>query len=250
MDYNFSRTTTINSAHENARNVLAVMGRAGLHALAPEEFEYYLCSFELLDSAGNTIAFMNFPVMPNSIVESESKIMDIVKTNKGIVTMFNSSFVPKNISLQGTFGRKFRLLTGVKDILDESKKLSNFLNGNIGFGSDPKIVVKTGFGMTNLLRKIIKKVTEVDETGMPYVLLFTNYASNVSYVVEINQHSISQSIENNALWFYNLEMTAVAPSSVVKVKRVSQFRFSIFSNAIAQGIQNILSDSVRSLMQF
>lgn len=250
MNYKYSGTTTVNSYVENARSILAIMGRAGLHALAPEEFEYYLCSFELLDSGGNTVAFMNFPVMPNSIIESESKIMDIVKTNKGIVTMFNSSFIPKNISLQGTFGRKFRMLTGVKDILDGSKKVVNFLNGNIGFGSDPKIVVKTGFGMTNLLRKIIQKVTEVDAMGMPYVLLFTNYALNTSYVVEINQHSISQSVENNMLWFYNLEMTAVAPSEAVKVKRVSSFRFSIASNAIAQGVQNVLSDSVRSLMQF
>ena len=227
------------------------MGRAGLHALAPDQFEYYMCSFELLDSKGSTVAFMNFPVMPNSISETESKILEISKTNAGIVTMFNPSFNPKDISIQGTFGRKIRILAGIQDIPNQEKKIVNILNGTLGFSvMQSEVAVKTGFGLVNLLRRIIAKTTSVDDSGMPYVLIFNNYALNTSYVVEILQSSFSQSTENNMLWFYSLEMRAVAPASAVKTESVKTFMFNVSANAIAQGVQSILSDSVRSLMQF
>lgn len=244
--------TALNTVVESARNVLATVGRAGLHALAPDQFEYYMCSFELLDSKGSTVAFMNFPVMPNSISETEPKILEISKTNAGIVTMFNPSFAPKDISIQGTFGRKIRILAGIQDVPNEAeKKIVNILNGNLGFSMmQSEVAVKTGFGLVNLLRRIIAKTTSVDDSGMPYVLIFNNYALNVSYVVEILQSSFSQSTENNMLWFYSLEMRAVAPASAVKTESVKTFMFNVSANAIAQGVQSILSDSVRSLMQF
>ena len=243
--------TALNTAVESARNVLATVGRAGLHALAPDQFEYYMCSFELLDSKGSTVAFMNFPVMPNSISETEPKIIEISKTNAGIVTMFNPSFAPKDISIQGTFGRKIRILSGIQDISEKEKKVVNILNGNLGFGMmQSEVVVKTGFGLVNLLRRIIAKTTSVDDSGMPHVLIFNNYALNDSYVVEILQSSFSQNTENNMLWFYSLEMRAVAPASAVKTESVKTFTFNVSANAIAQGIQSILSDSVHSLMQF
>lgn len=241
----------LNSFTQNVANVVSTMGRAGLHALAPDQFEYYLCSFELLNSQGATVAFMNFPVMPNSISETESKIIDIAKTNSGIVTMFNSSFTPKDISIQGTFGRKFRIIAGLKDVPQGEKTILSIMNGNLGFslfGNEVK--VKTGFGVTNLMRRIIQKTTETDDYGMPYVLLFNNYALNSSYVVEILQSSFSQSVENNMLWFYSIEMKAVAPASVVKQTTNKKFFGLVSANSIAQGIQDILSDSVRSLMQF
>jgi hypothetical protein len=243
--------TILNSFTQNVANVVSTMGRAGLHALAPDQFEYYLCSFELMNSQGATVAFMNFPVMPNSISETEAKIIDIAKTNSGIVTMFNSSFTPKDISLQGTFGRKFRIIGGLKDIPNGDKTITSIMNGNLGFSMfGNEVRVKTGFGLTNLLRRIIKKTTETDDYGMPYVLLFNNYALNSSYVVEVLSSSFNQSVENNMLWFYSLEMKAVAPAEVVKKTTAKNLLGLVSANSIAQGIQGILSDSVRSLMQF
>jgi hypothetical protein len=85
---------------------------------------------------------------------------------------------------------------------------------------------------------------------MPYVLLFNNYALNSSYVVEVLSSSFNQSVENNMLWFYSLEMKAVAPAEVVKKTTAKNLLGLVSANSIAQGIQGILSDSVRSLMQF
>ena len=244
--------SALNSFIQNVGNVAATMGRAGLHALAPDQFEYYMCSLELINSQGATVAFLNFPVMPNSISETESKIIDISKTNSGIVSMFNSSFVPRYISIQGTFGRKFRILSGLKDIPTGDKTIISIMNGNLGFSMfGQEVKVKTGFGLVNLLRRIIAKSTETDDYGMPYFLLFNNYALNSNYVVEIVQSSFTQSVENNMLWFYSLEMKAVAPAEAVKrIKKWNDFLAPVLSNSIAQSIQGVLSDSVRSLMQF
>lgn len=243
--------TALNSLIQNASNVASTMGRAGLHALAPDQFEYYMCSLELMNSQGATVAFMNFPVMPNSISETESKVIDIAKTNSGIVTMFNSSFTPKDISVQGTFGRKMRVVAGLKDLSSGEKTIISIMNGNLGFSLfGQEVKVKTGFGLINLLRRIISKTTETDDYGMPYVLLFNNYTLNSNYVVEVIQSSYSQSVENNMLWFYSLEMKAVAPGDEVKKITHKDFWSFVASNSIAQSIQGVIADSVRSLKQF
>lgn len=243
--------SVLNSFIQNVNNVATTMGRAGLHALAPDQFEYYMCSLELINSQGATVAFMNFPVMPNSISETEAKIIDISKTNSGIVSMFNSYFVPKDISVQGTFGRKFRVLAGLKDLPTGDKTILSIMNGNLGFSLfGQEVKIKTGFGLINLLRRIIAKTTETDDYGMPYFLLFNNYTLNSNYVVEVLQSSFSQSVENNMLWFYSLEMKAVAPADAVKRVDFNNNWGLIAANSIAQSVQGILSDSVRSLMQF
>jgi len=43
---------TVNSVVENAREAAFTIGKGALHSLAPDNFEYYMCSLELLDSSG------------------------------------------------------------------------------------------------------------------------------------------------------------------------------------------------------
>ena len=64
------------SINDFTQNFLLKVGKAGLHSIAPDNFEYYMCSFELLDSSGETKAFMMFPIMPNSIVYSNIIAVD------------------------------------------------------------------------------------------------------------------------------------------------------------------------------
>ena len=158
--------STVNSVAENVRSAVDTIGRAALHSLAPDNFEYYMCSLELLDSSGNTKGFMTFAVMPNNIMETKTQIASITKTNKGILTLFNSTFSPRDISLQGTFGRKIRLLTGMKEAENVSK--IPFFGGNLGFslsGSD--VLIKTGYGLTKMLKSMVDKSFELDDKGNP-----------------------------------------------------------------------------------
>lgn len=230
---------SIDSAVNSVTKVVATAGRAALHSMSPNNFEYYMCSLELINSSGVTKGFMTFAVMPNSISETEAQIANVVKTNRGITTVFNDSFIPKDISLQGTFGRKLRLLAGVKEA--ENVGSIPFFNGNLGFSpTKGGMMIKTGFGLIKLLDGMIKESFNLDENGYPCVLIFNNYALNTHYVVEVLQKSYTQSVENNMLWYYSLEMKAVAPAEAVNVRNGSRKNSSFFKNVMANSITRSL----------
>lgn len=237
---------TVDAVYENVKNVAANIGQAALHSLAPDDFEYYLCSLELLDSTGNTKGFMFFTVMPNNITESKIQIASITKTNKGISTLFNSTFVPRDISIQGTFGRKIRLLVGIKEPQNVSK--IPFFSGNLGLNVEGNSVIKTGYGLVKMMKSIVDESFKVDKNGNACILIFNNYAFNTHYVVEVMQSAFSQNIENNMLWYYNLEMKAVAPASAVKMQNQDgdkRYFERVAANAIAKGIGDLLNDISR-----
>ena len=253
MDWSSIGKSRVNSIHENVISVVGTLGRAAIHAMAPDNFEYYMCSLELLDSSKSTKGFMTFAVMPNNILETKTEIATINKTNRGVVTTFNSSFVPRDISIQGTFGRKLRLIIGAKEPSNGDKTwFGNLMSsGNLGFnmlGGD--VLVKTGYGLTKMLKKIVDTAYTLDENGKPHTLIWTNYAFNTSYVVEILQSSYSQTYENNMLWYYNLEMKAVAPASAIKTENFGGFMKGVAANSIGNAIGNLLRDVTRSALQF
>lgn len=124
-----------------------------------------------------------------------------------------------------------------------------FFGGNLGFSVlDSDVLVKTGYGLTKMLQRMVEASTKLDDQGNPCILLFSNYALNTSYVVEVMQDSYSQSVENNMLWYYSLEMKAVAPASAIRNQAESNSKFltTVASGAIAKGIGGILKDVSRA----
>jgi len=241
---------TVNSVKENALSVLQTVGRAALHTLAPDNIEFYMCSLELLDSSGNTKGFMTLSVMPNNMLESRSQIVTITKTNTGISSVFNSTFVPRDISIQGTFGRKLRLVLGNKEV--ENVSVIPFFGGNLGINTfGESSLIKTGYGLIKMLKSMIDASWKLDDNKRPCVLVFNNYAFNTSYIVEATLDSYSQSTENNMLWYYSLDMKAVAPAEAVKRSVISnknaKFLTNVAANSISKNLTRVLNDITRSL---
>lgn len=250
MDWSSIGKTAANSGISNALSIVESIGESALHMLAPDNYEYYQCTLELLDVDKNQIGFISFVVMPNNISESRAPIQTQTKTNSGIVTTFNDSFAPVNITLQGSFGRRFRIVTGM---VDPSPKRwngwGNFFNGNLGkamFGFET--AYKSGYGLTKVLKFILEKSNELDSQGRPYILLYNNYAFNTSYVVDVVNSSFNQSIENNRIWYYEISLKAIAPASAVQTEgqRNAKLLKLVASNAIAQGLSNVVKDVKRS----
>jgi len=245
--------SSLTSAYQNTLGVMSTMGKAALHALVPDDFEYYMCALELIDSQGNTRAYINFPIMPNNIMENKTQIATITKTNYGVVTQFNSTFNPRDISIQGTFGRKLRLVSGAY-APDDERGISLF---NIGapaldMFTPNKVDIRTGYGLIKILQKIVQKSQQLDTYYKPYVLVFYNYALNTHYIVEVMQDSYSQSLENNCLWYYSLEMKAVSPADLVRNNEdhmtTLAFLTKVSSRAIVNSTQNILQDISRATL--
>lgn len=240
---NYILENTVNAVVESSTRTLATLGRAALHSLAPDNFEYYMCSLELLNSQGVTRGFMTFAVLPNNLMETKTELSNITKTNRGIVTLFNDSFAPRDISIQGTFGRKIRLLIGDLEVNDEKGKKS-YVSGNTGIDIlGGQTLVKTGYGLTKMLKNIIDYTNKTDEHGRPHILLFNNYLLNTHYIVEVLQSSFSQSTENNMLWYYSMEMKAVAPASAVTVREGNRN-----INFLTQVSLNLLSKTITSTL--
>lgn len=248
LDY-IVRTTgaSVNTVVENAREAAATFGKSALHTLAPDNFEYYMCSLELLDSAGSSKGLIYFVVMPNNISENNSRLVNVTKTNAGVSTLFNETFVPKDISIQGTFGRKFRLLMGMKEVGNVST--IPLFGGNMMFGVlDDASLVKSGYGLIKMLKKMIDSSHKLDDKGNPLILIFNNYAFNSHYVVEVMQDSYQQSTENNMIWYYSLEMKAVAPASAIFTQEQTNQKLltMVASKSIAKGLTNIINDTTRA----
>lgn len=199
--------------------LLQELGRAGVHALFPNDFEYYMMILELVDSEGATVDFLAFPVAPENFTHENPKLVSIKKSIGGISALDTETFTPRTITLSGTFGRKFKLLLSKPTTSAENAARST--DGGV-FGKivneglqikrqafDPKI--KTGYGTLKILESIVDKASGLDLNNEPFRLYFYNPSLNHSYLVKVNKFTASQNRDNsNMLWRYDLVMTAIA----------------------------------------
>jgi hypothetical protein len=208
--------------------------RAYLNSLFPDEFEYYLFTLELLNNRGEVEDILIFPVMPNAISDSRVSLVNIRKTNNSVVSLTNTTFAPTNISIQGTFGKKIRLLLGSNDSGSAFSFSTDFnvLNKNIELNG----AIKTGYGVTKMLERIIKK----SQSSSEYLLFAYNHALNNNYLVECVDMNFSQSLENNMLWNYQLNFKSLARAEDVYIggkknnkKSINeQLAFSVINDGI------------------
>jgi len=182
-----------------ATEVIFEIGRGALHALAPDDFEYYACTFELINSKNIIEDIFHFPVMPSGISVARQSILTVKATGQSYLSQFNDCFVGKKISINGTFGRKFRLMV--------TKEVGQVAGTNSKLFQNFDLKVKTGYGALKLLEKIIENSQILDEDNQPKFLLFYNHTYNQNNIVEVTNFTVSQSLENNMMWNYNIEIT-------------------------------------------
>ena len=198
-----------------ARNLLLANGGAAfLNAKYPDEFELYVCALELTDTAGKTLKYFIFPVNPSNLDETQPQITSIKKTLAGVTVLSTTTFVPTDISISGTFGRKFKILLG-EDFTDFVNSFTSD-NGNVtvdsflaGTGDLFDKKTKTGYGCLKILESIVKEASVVDDIG-PRRLIFYNPAFGTSYIVKPINFKISMGQENNMLHAYSLQLKGVA----------------------------------------
>lgn len=192
----------------NAQGSATEAGKVLAHNLFPEDFEYYLIGLELVQQSGIVTDRLIFPVTPDSITINDSKVTTVKKTAAGVASYTNNSYVPLKINLSGTFGRRMRLLLGNKKTEADFKRSGkDFLAG-----------VKTGYGVTRELQRIYDKATTLDATNRPYRTHLYLYPYSTSYLVEFGELQLTQAMENNMFWKYNLNFTTLAPAEVGQFK--------------------------------
>jgi hypothetical protein len=191
-------------------SLLASIGKAAVHSLHPDDFEYYACSFELVDYEGNLVDMLFFPVTPSTISITKPNIANVRKSSSAVISLFNPSFVPFTISLNGNFGRKFRFLVGQEDILASAFRF------NFRKESEFNVAIKTGYGVTKVLERLLENANSVDDAGRPFRLFFHNQAFNSSHLVEVLQQGFTINERKNFIWDYNITSKALAPALSVR----------------------------------
>jgi len=203
---------TVNPYKSTYLRLLNSIGKAAISALYPNDFEIYLCTLELVDSEGKSIQSLIFPVNPDSISEMNNMIVNIQKTNQGVSVLKTKTFIPVDISLSGNFGRRFRFLLGATGL--DAAAVSFKSKQDEAEEGEPKEFskqLKTGYGCTKVLEKLIKKSNTLDGKGNPYRLYFYNLAFGTSYLVVPLSIGFKQDMGTNMIWNYDLNMKAVAP---------------------------------------
>jgi len=219
------------------------IGRAGLHALFPEDFEFYMVSFELVDFDGKVVDFLIFPIMPDVLSDSETNIVNVKKTAGGITTLNTATFIPRSVHLAGNFGRRFKFLIGRNAGVDAtavrfSPNIKNFSNQ-----------IKTGYGTTKVLEKILDLSKKVDSKGRPFRLHFYNLAFGKSYVVKVMSQDFKQAFpDSNMIWNYEINLMAIAPLAGIKRDLKTSLLKLLGKGIVTQGI-NITFKAVKDSLK-
>jgi hypothetical protein len=224
-------------------SMLNVLGKAGLNAMFPNDFEVYIIAFELVDSLDNTIEFFSLPILPNSINVSEPELTNIKKVNGGVTSLKTDTFVPKDITLQGNFGRNFKILIRNK-LLDfhSFKGVLNMVKGDFQ-GTN----IKTGYGTIKVFQDILEGSKSIDKFGNPMRLYFYNFAFSENYVVEVIDKSFNQSRDSsNMIWNYSVNLKAVAPINN-SVRDKNSLLGIVKASTMQKGINNLSSNIQRVL---
>lgn len=240
------------SLNSRKRSLLRTIGKAGLNALYPKEFEHYFFALELVDHLGQTVDYFAFPILPSSFSEEHTEITNIKKSMGGVVTIKNQTFVPKQINIRGDFGKSLKILLGGKQVELFGLRFS-MNNGNFGVSGNPlsnlvtkyanfSSFAKTGFGCIKMLEALKDKSNQIDPvTKKPYALYCYNSMTGNNYKVEIKRFTHQQDKSGmNMIPNYSLSMTATATLE-------SLTEFNQYSSIINLGI-NLLQKATNNVV--
>lgn len=207
---------SVERVRNDFKRILSSSGRTALHTSFPDDFEMYMCAFELVNYLGETVEFFTFPVNPSSIQINGRVLTSIQKSAYAVIINNNPSFVPFPIKASGTFGRKFKALVGNRNIDVSGIRLRTGFNNFEEFD----VNIKNGYGITKVLEKIFKLSQSVDRSNQPYRLFFYNHTFNHSHMVEVLDYDFNQNdSRSNMMWEYSFVLQAVAPALGLKTEK-------------------------------
>lgn len=218
--------------------------KAILHNIYPEDFEYYLCAFELVDAKSlKTLSYVTLPIMPDNIKMTYQNIQSTSKTSNGVVTIENFSFNPRQISLIGNFGRKMKLVDTNFELTQFSNSVYGAIRKKLNHVLDFNANVKTGYGMVKLLEKFIE-FAKTNSTESPVLLFFYCFAYNYNFLVQPLNFNVSQNRNMNMIWEYEITMTALAPASEI-------LRTDDYKQTLSKFLKrDVIKSGVSSVLQF
>lgn len=223
------------------------LGRSALHSLFPDDFEAYFIALELVNSNNETVEFFVFPVMVEQINEIEVTNINVKKTTGGIVALVDPTFIPVDVNISGTFGRRFRFMVGNSIFNGASARFSNPSLGLKIPNTPFSVQIKTGYGSFKILESIFRAAKSLDEKNNPYSLYLYNPAIGNNYLVAPVNLTKQMNLEKNMIWSYNLSLRAIAPIANLQEK-TNRLEDVLAIGTINKGIDIAVNNLKRELV--
>ncbi len=200
----------ISEAIVRRTGLFSSLGKTVTHLLHPNDFELYVFALELIQlKTGKTLAYFVFPINPQSFSLDKTYRHSLVTTQGGTTLFRSSVFQPIDFSIQGSFGRDFKILLG-----DVYTPLTSGFTSFKELSKQFDAKLKTGYGCIKILEDIINQYSLVDEQG-PRGLIMYNFMMNHRYYVNPSNLKISQDLQSNMIWNYSLNLKLLSPVSII-----------------------------------
>lgn len=222
------------------------MSRSMLSVLYPNDFEVYLMALELVDSEGNTVDSISFPVMPSHIQKTEHTRISVKKAANSLVVLSSNSKAPSEIIIRGDFGRGLKLM-----LHPNRDAVEGYAFRGLSFQSPEfEVGVKTGYGAFKLMQSIINRCTQLDSKGNPYRLILYNMAIGEIYIVVPTPTGImlSQTQDRNMIWTYSITFTILGNVYDIGSQKRRDSSSQLMAASIMQNAVNIVGSEIRSIL--
>lgn len=240
----------MSEASRRLRESIDTLGRPALGALFPTEFEVYIMTLELIDSGGEIADYFSFPVLPDDITVTSAELTNVKKSAGGVTSLSTSSFIPQDLTINGNFGRAFKVLIGREMINFKAFGASLEANKNQNQNNilNPfDIKIKTGFGCIKILQAIVTKSNQL-HNGKPYKLFFHNPTLGESYLVEkMNLVLRMDKNTSNMIWGYSLTFKILAYANSLVDSGASSLEKTIGIGALQKSI-NVLANGIGAIL--
>lgn len=233
---------TTNKFNRLSTNML----RSTLSTMYPNDFETYLMALELVDSEGNTVDSLSFPVMPNNIQKTEVTRLNVKKSAGSLVVLSSNSKAPSEITIKGDFGRSFKLMLQPNSEPNEGFAFRGMKLSTPQF----EIGVKSGYGAFKILQSIIKRATDLDSSGNPFRLILYNMALGEIYIVVPSPTGVmlSQTQDRNMIWQYSILFTILGDIYDMNFLKKRNSSSQLLTASILQNSVNIVGSEIRSIL--
>ena len=223
-------------------STLATLGKPLLNVAYPDDFELYVCGLELTDENFKTLQYFVFPVMPISMEENQTFGSNVKKTLGGVTVLNTQTFMPNDVTIAGTFGRKMRVLIG-----NDLTNIIQYFKSGTKPTFDTK--VKTGYGCIKILENIVNLANQVNSNNKTVRLIFHNCALGNSYLIKPMSLKLSQNQQSNMIWNYSLTMKAIADiKDIMSKDDVNKSRRKLVGTNIVQNGVNKVVDKLTTIL--
>ena len=165
------------------------------------------------------------------------------------------TFIPRDITLAGTFGRKFRVMLGdsYEELISSFKSEGGRVTGKSVLKGIKTVFdkrVKTGYGCMKILEEIVNEANKIDpETKKARRLILHNPAIGNSYLVKPVSLKQSMSQETNMIWSYSLSLKAIANlEDIYNDNELKDQRFRLNATSYIQNKMNVVIDKITELI--